>query len=67
MIFLGEIGLLFDFRKFNLGRLLGQYDLFFEKLGEMIEEYIVVDDRRYNIFYMLEILFIKDLINQIKE
>lgn len=67
MIFLGEIGLLFDFIKFNLGRLLGQYDLFFEKLGEMIEEYIVVDDRRYNIFYMLEILIIKDLINQIEE
>lgn len=66
MIFLGEIGFLFDFRKFNLGKLLGQYDLFFEKLGEIIEEYIVVDDRRYNIFYMLEILIIKDLINQIE-
>lgn len=67
MIFLGETGLLPDLRKLNPGRPSGQYDLFFEKLGEMIEEYTAADDRRHNISHMSEILSIKDLINQTKE
>lgn len=67
MIFKGETGLLPDLRKLNPGRPSGQYDLFFEKLGELIEEYTAADDRRHNIAHMLEILSIKDLINQTKE
>lgn len=67
MIFLGETGLLPDLRKLNPGKPSGQYDLFFEKLGEIIEEYTAADDRRHNISHMSEILSIKDLINQTKE
>lgn len=66
MIFLGETGLLPDLRKLNPGRPSGQYDLFFEKLGEMSEEYTAADDKRHNISHMSEILSIKDLINQTK-
>lgn len=67
MIFLGETGLLPDLRKLNPGKPSGQYDLFFEKLGEIIEEYTAADDRRHNISHMSEILSIKDLINQTEE
>lgn len=67
MIFLGETGLLPDLRELNPGRLSGQYDLIFEKLGEKIEEYTAADDRRPNISHMSEILTIKNLINQTKE
>lgn len=67
MIFLGETGLLPDLGKLNPGKPSGQYDLFFEKLGEIIEEYTAADDRRHNISHMSEILSIKDLINQTEE
>ena len=60
MIFLEETGLLPDLRKLNPGRPSGQYDMFFEKLGELIEEYTAADDRRHNIAHMSEILSLKD-------
>ncbi|MES9904556.1 MAG: hypothetical protein ABW168_18000, partial [Sedimenticola sp.] len=67
MIFMGEVGLLADLRKLNPGRPSGTFDLFFAKLGELVEEFTAADDRRHNEAHMSQILSLKDLIQQAKD
>lgn len=66
-IFLGEKGLLVDLRYFNIGRLIGWYDIFFEYLCFVVEEIIVVDERRYNIVYLFEWLLFGEFVEKTKE
>lgn len=67
MILMGETGLLSDLRKLNPGRPSGMFDVFFEKLGGLIEEFTAADDRRHNVAHMSQVLSLKDLIEQTKE
>lgn len=52
MIFLGGTRLLPDLRKLNPERPAEHCDIFFETLGEMIEEYTASDDRKHNIAHL---------------
>jgi hypothetical protein len=53
LIFLGEQGLIPDLRHFNPGRPSGQFDTFFEVLGEMVEV-TFADDRRHGVAHMAQ-------------
>ena len=64
---MGEPGLVADLRQLNPGRPSGEFDSFFEKLGEIAEGYTAADERRHNIAHMSQILSVKDLIKQTKE
>ena len=66
MIFMGETGLLSDLRKLNAGRPTGSFDVFFEKLGGIIDEVTAADERRQNVSHMSEWLSLNDLIDRAK-
>ena len=67
LIFLGETGLLVDLRKLNAGRPTGTFDVFFEKLGEIIESVSAGDERRHNVTHISEWISLRDLISQAKD
>ena len=52
MIFLGETGLLADLRQLNAGRPTGMFDVFFEKLGEIIESVSAADEHHHNVAHV---------------
>ena len=64
MIFLGETGLLADLRHLNAGRPTGKFDVFFEKLGEIIESVSAADERRHNVAHMSQWISLRDLISR---
>lgn len=61
LISLGETGLLTDLRQLSTGRPTGTFDVFFQALGEIIEDVTAADDRRHNIAHMSEWLSLKDM------
>jgi hypothetical protein len=67
LIFLGETGLLVDLRNLNSGRPTGHFDVFFEKLGEIVEAVSAADERRHNVAHFSEWLSIRDLVTQAAE
>ncbi len=67
MIFLGETGLLADLRKLNPGRPTGTFDVFFEKLSEIVESVTAADERRHNVAHISQWILLRDLMSQAKE
>ncbi|XP_060561163.1 uncharacterized protein LOC132720934 [Ruditapes philippinarum] len=64
LIYMGETGLLPDLRKMNTGRPSDKFDVFFTKLGEIIEENTAADERRHNEAHMSQYLSVNDLVTQ---
>ena len=66
LIFLGETALMTDLRKLNPGRPGNSYDVFFEKMAEVIESVTAADERRHNVAHLSEWLSLKDLVQKTK-
>ena len=67
LIFLGEHDLLTDLRHLNAGRPTTKFDMFFEKLGMVVEQVTAADERRHNIAHLSEWISLKELIKRAEE
>ena len=67
LIFLGQEGLLGDLRHLNPGRPSGIFDVFFDKLAEIVEEVTAADERRQNVSHLFEWISIADLMKRTEE
>ena len=63
LIFLGQLGLLQDPRKLNAGT----FDVFFEKLGEVVDRVTAEDERRHNNAHLSKWISLKEMIRDAKE
>lgn len=66
LICLGYTGIVDDLRHLNKGRP-QMFDLFFEKMEEVIEEVTAADERRHNIAHISEWVSLRELIAQTRE
>ena len=66
LISLGEEGLLADLRHLNTGRPNDRYDVFFEKLIELVEDKTAADDRRHGtgVAHLSEWISLHDMIEE---
>ncbi|XP_070559193.1 uncharacterized protein [Ptychodera flava] len=67
LIFLGEKGLVADLRHLNAGRPTGTYDVFFEKLAELVENVTAADERRHNTAHLSEWISLKEMMKQAQD
>ena len=67
LVFLGHEDLLVDLRSMNPGRPAIKFNLFFEKLSEVVEEVTAADERRHNIAHLSQWISLKELINKASE
>jgi hypothetical protein len=67
LITLGETGLVADLRTQNAGRPNDYYDVFFEKMAEVIEDVVAADERRHNTAHLSEWVSLPDLISKCTE
>jgi hypothetical protein len=64
LISLGNVELLADLRSCNPGRPNTRFDVFFEKLGELIEDITAADDRRHGQAHLSEFISVRDMIEK---
>ena len=64
LISLGETGLIADLRELNTGRPSDRFDVFFEKMSEVVESVTAVDDRRHGEEHLARWLSLEDMMNQ---
>ena len=64
LISLGHTDLIADLRHTNPGRPNTKFDVFFEKLGEIVEDITAADDRRHGQAHLSEFISIRDLIDK---
>jgi len=67
LISLGETGLVGDLRELNAGRPSDRFDIFFEKLIEVVESVTAVDDRRHGEMHLSRWINIEELIAEAAE
>jgi hypothetical protein len=62
LIALGETGLVGDLRELNAGRPSDRFDVFFEKLKEIVETVTAVDDRRHGELHLSRWISLEEMI-----
>ncbi|XP_052798704.1 uncharacterized protein LOC128230468 isoform X1 [Mya arenaria] len=67
LISLGETGLVADLRDLNTGRPSDKFDVFFEKLQEVVESVTAVDDRRHGELHLSRWLSLEEMIREAAE
>ncbi|XP_053389760.1 uncharacterized protein LOC128552729 [Mercenaria mercenaria] len=67
LISLGESGLVADLRELNTGRPSDKFDVFFEKLEEVVEDVTAADERRHGVSHLSHWISLGDLIGQAAE
>ena len=66
LVLLGESPeLVYDLRRLNTGRV-KPFEVFFMKLGEIVEERVAADERRHGVAHMSRYLSLPDLCEQVK-
>ena len=64
---LGECpNIVYDLRRVNSGRV-PSFEVFFEKLGEVIEEWVAADERRHGVTHFSEYISLSDLCQKVKD
>ena len=66
LVVLGESPeLVYDLRQLNTGRI-RSFEIFFEKMGEVIEEWVAADERRHGVVHLSQYLSLPNVCEQVK-